>query len=481
MSLARQASTYFVANVASAAFGLLNVVIFTRLIGPQDYGIYIVGSAFSAIAVAMLFTWLRQGVLREEAKADGSDIRGTILLGVLVTCLPFPLIFTAISYVAAMDWRTTAVASILAVCAGFFELSQEVLRARQQSGSVLRATLLRALFVSVIGTAACLVGADGRMLLAAVALAYFASTLVAMPGAWRGSRIDLRDANLKPLFLWGIPFTASMGILAVASVVDRFIVAYLLGAQAAGEYGASVDLVRQALIIPAISASSAFVPIAVKLLAHEGEAATRRHLAHCLELLLAITLPCCIGYALLSGRIGNVILGPDFRGAAAVVMPPVAIAVIFQILAQQYFHIGFFLANRNRYYIVNTLVTLAVGTLTSFALIKLAGLPGAAWSRILAEVAGLACAVLLARRAFAMPVPAAKITRVALAAAAMALTVAGFNPLFEAWDKTALAVLIPLGGVSYVIMCWVLDVADARAKIAGLRGWIAARTQKTPG
>ena len=57
MNLMRQTATYFVANIASAAFGLLNVIIFTRLIHPADYSIYVIGVSFAAILVPVLSTW----------------------------------------------------------------------------------------------------------------------------------------------------------------------------------------------------------------------------------------------------------------------------------------------------------------------------------------------------------------------------------------------------------------------------------------
>jgi O-antigen/teichoic acid export membrane protein len=466
VTLVRQTSTYLVANAASAAFGLLNVVIFTRLIRPADYGVYVVGTALSGIIVAMLFTWLRQGILREEAKADGNDIRGTIILGFVTTCLPIPLLFSTASYLMAMDWRATAAASTLAICVGFFEMSQETLRARLQSMQVLRSTLLRAALVSIVGTVAILFGAGGRLLLLSVAVAYLASTLLSVTSAWRGTIVHLRDPRLKPLFVWGLPLTISMAILAISAMMDRFTVAYLLGAQAAGEYGASVDLVRQALLIPAISASSAFVPIAVRLLANDGETATRNHLNHCLELLLAITLPCCIGYALIASRIGHVVLGPEFRSAAEFIMPIVAISVIVQIIVNQYFHISFFLANKNKYYIANAMATLVIGTAISFVLIQSFGLRGAAWGRLVSEIIGLISVIVLARRAFLMPFPLARVARVLASTAAMALVVAGLDPLFEAWDKAALITLIPTGAIVYAAACWFFDVADMRAKFA---------------
>ena len=48
MSLVKQTSIYFAANVASAAFGLLNVVIFTRWMTAVEYGVYIIGVALAS-------------------------------------------------------------------------------------------------------------------------------------------------------------------------------------------------------------------------------------------------------------------------------------------------------------------------------------------------------------------------------------------------------------------------------------------------
>ena len=45
-----QTAINFAANAFSAAFGLVNVVIFTRLFAPAGFGIYVLGAGFAAIA-----------------------------------------------------------------------------------------------------------------------------------------------------------------------------------------------------------------------------------------------------------------------------------------------------------------------------------------------------------------------------------------------------------------------------------------------
>jgi hypothetical protein len=64
-----------------------------------------------------------------------------------------------------------------------------------------------------------------------------------------------------------------------------------------------------------------------------------------------------------------------------------------------------------------------------------------------------------------MPMPLGRLTRVLIAAVAMAIVVRGLDLLIEPSDKVGLAVLIPSGIVSYMIMCWLLDIAQTRQRL----------------
>jgi O-antigen/teichoic acid export membrane protein len=263
----------------------------------------------------------------------------------------------------------------------------------------------------------------------------------------------------------GIPLTVSLTLLALSSVIDRFIIAHLIGPAAAGQYSAGVDLVRQSLIIPAVSASAAFMPLAVQINANQGREAARAHLDECLEFLLAIMLPACIGFAVVSSHIANVILGPDFRSMAVEVMPIVSVAVIFQIMSYQYLHISFLLSERNTFYLLNTGSALAVNLVVSYLLIQRFGAIGAAWGRLVAEAFGFSCALLLTRWAFPMPVPYLRLTRVLIATIVMAIVVRSLELALHLDDKDALAVLLPAGIVTYLTMCWLLNIAKSRYRL----------------
>src|ERR1700688_2113302 len=153
--LVEQTAINFAANVFSAAFGLLNVIIFTRLFAPAEFGIYVLGAGFAAIVSTFLCSWLRLPIMREQARGDGTDVRGIILPGLFLSCLLAPFAFT---------------------------------------GAV-----------------------------------------------WSGTAIRFDGARLMRFAKSGMPLTLSLTLLAMSSVIDRFIIAHLVGPAGARHYNHGAD------------------------------------------------------------------------------------------------------------------------------------------------------------------------------------------------------------------------------------------------
>jgi len=459
-----QTAINFAANVFSAVFGLVNVVVFTRLFAPAEFGTYVLGLGFGTIASTFMTTWLRLPIMREQARGDGTDIRGIIVPGLLISCLAAPVTFLG-AMLIGLDSGPALAAAGLAVAISFFDTGQELLRARLRAFTVMKAVIVRAVMVSVLGIAVSLASQSGVFLMVSSALAYLLAAWVFSRDVWGGATVRFDGPRLLGMAKAGIPLTVSLTLLALSSVIDRFIIAHLIGPGAAGQYSAGVDLVRQSLIIPAVSASAAFMPLVVQVNANQGPAAARSHLEDCLEFLLAIMLPACIGFAVVSGHIANVILGPDFRSMAVEVMPIVSVAVIFQIMSYQYLHISFLLSERNTFYLLNTGSALAVNLVASYLLIQHFGAGGAAWGRLVAEVFGFFCALLLTRWAFPMPLSYLRLTRVLIATIVMAIVVRSLELTLHLSDKDALAVLLPAGIATYMTMCWLLNIAKSRHRL----------------
>ena len=242
-------------------------------------------------------------------------------------------------------------------------------------------------------------------------------------------------------------------------------IANLVGAADAGKYVAGLDLVRQTLMMPAMSVAAVCFPLAVQIQAQQGDAAVRPHLAECVELLLSITLPACLGFAVISSHIANVVLGADFREVATQTMPIVAVAVIFQVLTQQYLHASFLLSGRNLLYLVNTASIIAANVILSYVLVTSNGTVGAAWARLGADFIGFVCALILSRRAFPVPIPLGRLALTMIAGLAMALAVGTLDRNLHVSDLTACIIQVCVGLVSYVAMCWLLDISRTRQRL----------------
>jgi O-antigen/teichoic acid export membrane protein len=459
-----QASINLSANILSAVLGLLSVFVFTRLFSPHDYGIYLLGVGFASVVSVFLVGWFRNLILSGHAIGDGTDVRGAVISGYFICCLAAPLAYGA-GRLVGLDALATLAAIVLAVAIGIFELTQDLLRARLMAFSVMKVTLVRAAAVLCLGVIVALLGPTGFLLLLSSALAYSIAVLVQWRTAWRGTVVKFDGPRLAALAKKGLPLTLSLTLLAVSSVTDRFMIANLVGAADAGKYVAGIDLVRQALMMPAVSASAAFFPLAVQIHARHGNAAVRSHLAECVELLLSITLPACLGFAVIGAHVANVVLGADFRELATQTMPIVAVAVIFQILTQQYLHASFLLSGRNSLYLINTASIILANVILTYVLVGNYGPLGAAWARLGADVFGFMGALILSRRAFPIPLPLGRLALTMIAGLLMALLVGAIDRILHVSDLAACFVLALAGLVSYVTACWLLDVSRSRQRL----------------
>lgn len=456
-----QSAINFLANVFSAAFGLLNVLIFTRWFSPADYGVYVIGAGFATVVSSLQSSWLRLPIMREQARADGTDVRGHVATGFALSCMVAPITF-GFGRLVGLSAEAAIASALFAVSLSYYDIVQELLRARLQAFTLMKATMIRAVLVPCLGIIFTSFGHSGILLLASTTLAYLLAALLFTQNVWRGVRLEFDRSRLRALALSGIPLTISLTLLAISSVIDRFVVSYLLGSAQAGEYTAGVDLIRQTLIIPAVSLAGVFFPLSVKTLANRGVDAVRKHLEECLELLAAATLPAAVGLAVISPHVANLVLGPGFRSVAMMTMPIVSVAVIFQILTYQYLHISFLLSNRNAFYLVSTGFTVTANIAIAFLLVYRFGSVGAAWARLAAELLGFVCAVALTRWSFPIPLSFPRLPFVLLATMAMATTVKGLDMLLVGTDGFSLAVEIPIGVVVYLAICLITNVANSR-------------------
>ena len=101
----------------------------------------------------------------------------------------------------------------------------------------------------------------------------------------------------------------------------------------------------------------------------------------------------------------------------------------------------------------------------SYLLVGHFGTVGAAWARLGADIIGFACALLLSRLAFPIPVPLRRLALATIAALVMALVVAALDRGLRANDAVACLVLVSAGILACGAMYWLLDIARSRTRL----------------
>jgi len=477
--LVRHTSQYMVSSAITAVLGFLSAAVFTRLLTPADYGIYVVGFSMANFIAATIFTWVRYSVMRFEAEGGAVDVRLTSLTAYVVSAATTPILLLSLHFIFHAPWERAGFALAVALGMSLFDLGQEILRSRLNVrafmiGSVLRSAVA---FVVCIGIAE--LGGGGLGQLGGAALAYFVSSLISARAIWRGPRAPMDWDKLK-LFLWlGASVTAAGFLVTFQASLDRLFIAWRFGDVEAGLYGAAADVVKQIILIPAGSVAAAAFPLTVRTFARGDAAETRRQLERTGELLFAVLAPAAVGLALTAPFLDSFLLGPAFRETAATIMPILAFAWLFQSVSQSYIHVSFHLAMRQDLAIPHGLATLAANAALLWPLTSIFGPTGAAWSLLASEFIGAAAGYALTWKAHRLPTVFNPARRIVFACATMALCVFAVERHMSDYSAAGFVVLALVGAIAYAMVAVMLNVCDARGFVFhGLQAGLARLAPK---
>ena len=193
--LVGQTAINFAANVFSAVFGLINVMIFTRLFAPAEFGIYVLGAGFGTIASHL------HDHMAAAADHAGAGARRWHRhprhhrAGAAISCLLAPVSYLG-ALLIGLDNGPALAAAGLSVAIGLFDTGQELLRARLLAFTVMKATIVRAMLVSVLGIAVSVLSHSGVLLLVSSALAYLLAAWVFFGYVWGGATVRFDGPRL---------------------------------------------------------------------------------------------------------------------------------------------------------------------------------------------------------------------------------------------------------------------------------------------
>ena len=462
----RQVSSYMLANIVSAMLGFSSVVIFTRLLGPYEYGIYIVGFSIAAMISALLFGWIKASIVPFSAHDDGADLRVTTGLAFAALLPLVPVLYFAITFFAPQYAPYLLPAILLAFGIGFFEFYLEVFRAKQQTAPYLWATVLRAAIALALSlTLVMIFNLGGTGLILSVMCSYlFASALFAMP-IWHRPLAPLDPKLLRSMLAFGLPMTISGTVFVLQTMLDRFVIAGSMGEHAAGIYGASADLVRQIILFPGVAIGTAVAPIAMQLLARQDRPALDQHLTDSTEMLLGVLAPAVAGLAIIAAKLAHIVLGEEFRVDAANLIPLIALAWLLRSVSYQLLHVSFQILKKPNLMLLQGLAILAINAIALFALVPQFGLMGAAFAVVISEAIGVVIGYWLTRLAYPLPLAPRPFLRVGLATLGMAVPTYFVDLAMPEMGALDTALPIIVGVLTYGLCAYTLDIAGLRSRI----------------
>lgn len=474
---------YLPVNVVQGVAGLLTIVVFTRLLTPEEFGAYAMAFTVVAIVHTALFTWLEAAMARfqqaEARSGSTADHFATIyktwrLLAASMLLIAAPVLWFWPMAIPLKLAIATGLAGTLVK--GLGKLAQEHRRAAGRVGEVAIMEMVISAGGFAAGAALALLGLGGAAPLVGIAMATALCLVFVLPSELSvGKGGHYQPARARSYAAYGIPLSVSLIMALVLSGTDRLLIGAFLSEADVGVYHAGYSLANRTLDVAFIWLGSAAGPAAVAALEHGGLPALDRTAKEQSSFMVLLTLPAAVGLALVAEPLSDVLIGEALRDGAAQVTPWIALSGLMAGWTTYYFHTAFTLGKATKRLLIAMAIPALANVVLNLALIPIFGVMGAVYATAISYALGLVASILIGRRSIALPIPLDTLWRAAIACAAMAgavLLIPAFGGILELTAKAA------LGGIVYGAVAFALDAGGARTHSRRLLGALSGRMAK---
>lgn len=456
---------YFAGRVGVALIVVLSISIYTRLLSPAEYGVYALIVSGVTMAYAATVQWMAFSLGRflpaypEREDLVLSHIAASYLVVALVVLLGASL---AAPFLELDGNRSElfVLGIIFFLAISFSELSLAVFQARRQPRSYIGFALLRVAVAGAIGISLAYLGWGSVGLLVGLVVG---NLCISLPNAflnWRVVRFRLLERGLlTELAAYGLPFALTGACGAFITLSDRYILEFLMGAEATGLYAASYDLAMRTLHVLMMVVAMACNPVIFRAYEAEGRAAAEPLIRSQGELLLGLALPAAIGFIMLAPAITVVMLGKEFQQAARELIPWIAVATVLSGFQAFYLSLAFALPRQPLQQTAVFGAGALVNVVLNFALIPRFGLIGAALATVAAYALIMAGSLLVGRRLYPLPFSVKGLWKILTGCATLTLI------LWPVRDSTEVPMVIlhgAAGAIVYAAIVCGLDLAQSR-------------------
>jgi O-antigen/teichoic acid export membrane protein len=461
---------YLPANILQGLIGFATLMVFTRVLSPEDYGRYAMAFGLSSLAQTVFFTWIEAAMARfypSESRTDATapELYGTVYRLFAVVAV----IFAAVCALGLWLWPlhgTLKMAMGLSLgCVIFRSLIKLVQEQRRSEGRVGAASVLDMVQTAGgfgLGVMCATLGLGGASpIVGGGLIALMCLPFVAREDWGRALKGRFSVEKARTYAHYGFPVSASLILTLALYTVDRFLIAYFLNDAEAGAYHAGFSLASRILDVLFIWFGAAGGPAMVHALEHEGEDGLKKVACLQLRTMAFVLFPAVGGLIMVAPALGTLLIGEGLRQQALLVTPLISLGALFSGLNTYYFLQAFTLAKRTRLLIVAMAIPAVSNVALNVLLIPVMGLMGAALASCISFGLGLIGSWLLGLRTLPLPVSVIDLAKTLLAVALMMGAVA----LLPAFDLPIIDLIFKgtVGVVVYAALAMVLNLNNIRS------------------
>jgi len=458
---------YLPANIVQGVVGFLAIILFTRLLSPEDFGRYALAFSVMTLAHVAVFSWLEAAMARFWAAQEPGAATRAHFASLYRTAFALSAGFLVATAVSMWIWpgdplfRIALAAGLAGVPArSLVKLAQERYRAAGEVGKAAWLDIAVTVGGLAIGVGFALAGWGGAAPLLGIGLAPLAALPFVLPGELRQARGGgFERARVRGYALYGYPIAASLALTVVLASTDRFLLAAFLDEAAVGAYHAGYSIANRTLDVLFLWLGAAGQPALVMALERGGLDKLKTAAREQLSTFLLIGLPAAAGVALVARPLAEVLIGEELRIAAASVTPWIALSALLYGLTAYYFGQAFTLGKKTKRLLVAMAIPAGLNVVLNLVLVPRFGLMGAAWATAASFALGLVATQMIGRRVLALPIPWDSLIRCGVATGAMALVV---WRLPAVGGITELMMDAAVGGAVYAAVALTLNAAGVR-------------------
>jgi O-antigen/teichoic acid export membrane protein len=458
---------FLVARLIPSVLSLVVAALLTRLLKPEEYGLYALGLSIIFFLTIGVFEWLGLSLMRMAAGASRPDLLYGTIMTCFITLLGVCVIVAGLGLMlgGAGNYASLVLASLFASSVTvWFELRQRLQMAELRAVEYFRMSVGRGLLTTLLVSAAAFAWRSASLTLFALAASNLLAGLLVPERQLGFSRFRFDRKIFSSVLRFGVPLSVSVGLATVLMSLDKWLLQALSGPEAVGLFNAAA-LVTQ---MPILALAGGIGPLAYSLAVRTLELnskATKSQLAQNFIILIGIVLPSAAGVVALSDNLAHLIVAEFYWKSVVSLAPWLSAAAVVATIRAYYIDTAFQLANRTLLLAIFTLLALVVNLALNVWLIPSLGVLGAAIASFFALLSSSVAAAIYSRFVFPLPLPIIDAAKVLTSTGVMYLVIRQLAFWSGPW---ALLWQVPVGCAVYTSLVIILNILN-------VRGWIIQR------